>query len=98
MSPAVYVVPVVFLITTLVCIGILLIIIIRRRKRERVLAHLRSPDPIAGPEAVYHKKGDLFSPVSLLSPQSAAHSDPLEFPRNKLYVYTNKVLGTCHGG
>ena len=95
MSEAVYIVPVAILVLLLGGIIIAILIVIRARKRKRVLAHLRSPDPIVAPEAAYRKKSDLFSPVSLLSPPSAsaAFKDPLEFPRNKLYVYTNKVLG-----
>jgi hypothetical protein len=94
-SPAAYIVPVALLVLALFGIIVAIIIIIRARKRKRVLAHLRSPDPIVAPEAAYRKKSDLFSPVSLLSPQSAsaAFNDPLEFPRNRLYIYTNKVLG-----
>jgi hypothetical protein len=94
-SPAAYIVPVALLVLALFGIIVAIIIVIRARKRKRVLAHLRSPDPLVAPEAAYRKKSDLFSPVSLLSPQSAraAFNDPLEFPRNRLYIYTNKVLG-----
>jgi hypothetical protein len=99
-SAAAYTVPVVFfLVVALVGVMIVLVVLIRRRKRKRAQGHLsqlQSPDPTAtAPEAVFYKKSGQFSPVSLLSPQSvsAAYSDPLEFPRNRLYIYTNKVLG-----
>ena len=94
-----YAVPLFCLLVALVGIVIVLVVLIRRRKRKRVLNHLRSPDPVTSPVGVvFHKKNsELFSPVSLISPQSAsaAFNDPLEFPRNKLYVYTRKVLGMC---
>ena len=102
-SPAVYTVPVVVvLISALVGIVITLVVLIRMRKRKRRQGHLsqlQSPDPIMSPEAAFYKKSGQFSPISLLSPQStsAAFSDPLEFPRNQLYVYTKKVLGKCVG-
>ena len=99
-SPAVYSVPIVVLIGALVGIIILLVVLIRRRKRKRRQGHistLQSPDPLASPDAVFYKKSGQFSPISLLSPPSAsaAFSDPLEFPRNQLHVYTKKVLGKC---
>ena len=99
-SPAAYIAPVVALICALVGIVILLVVLIRRRKRKRRQGHLsqlHSPDPVMSPEAAFYKKSGQFSPISLLSPQStcAAFSDPLEFPRNQLYVYTKKVLGRC---
>ena len=87
------------LILALTGIIIVLVVLIRRRKRKRSLGHLsqlQSPDPITSPEAVFYKKNGQFSPISLLSPQSASvYSDPLEFPRNQLYVFTKKVLGEC---
>jgi serine/threonine protein kinase len=97
-SPAAYAVPVVVLIVCLVGIVVVLVVLIRTRKRKRRQGHLsqlQSPDPIMSPEAAFYKKSGQFSPISLLSPQSAsaAFSDPLEFPRNQLYVYTKKVLG-----
>ena len=98
MPEAVYIVPVVCLVAALASIIVILVVLIRRRKRKRSRGHLsqlQSPDPLASPEAMFHKKSGQFSPVSLLSPQSvsAAYSDPLEFPRNQLYVFTKRVLG-----
>ena len=86
------------LIVTLGGIFVVLVVLIRMKKRRRCQGHLsqlQSPDPIMSPEAAFYKKSGQFSPISLLSPQStsAAFSDPLEFPRNQLYVYTKKVLG-----
>ncbi|CAI8041695.1 Fibroblast growth factor receptor 3 [Geodia barretti] len=97
-SPAAYAVPVVVLIVALGGIFVVLVVLIRMKKRRRRQGHLselQSPDPIMSPEAAFYKKSGQFSPISLLSPQStsAAFSDPLEFPRNQLYVYTKKVLG-----
>ena len=97
-TPAAYVVPVVgSLIIILVTVTIGLLVLIRTRKRKRNRAHLsqlNSPAPTTH-EAAFYKKNGEFSPVSLLSPPSAsaAYNDPLEFPRNRLYVYTKKVLG-----
>ena len=76
---------------------IVLVVLIRRRKRKRVHSHTAgSPGPMASPEgAFFHKNSQLFSPASLLSPQSirSVFNDPLEFPRNQLYIHSNKVLG-----
>ena len=97
-TPAAYVVPVVgSLIIVLVSVSVFILVLIRRRKRKRTRAHisqLNSPAPTTQDAAFYKKNGE-FSPVSLLSPPSAsaAYNDPLEFPRNRLYVYTKKVLG-----
>lgn len=99
--PVAYVVPVVVLVIALMGIGIVLVVLIRRRKRKRAhrgqLSQLQSPDPTVK-DAMFYKtrtESGQFSPVSLLSPQGAsvAYNDPLEFPRNQLYVYTHKVLG-----
>ena len=85
MSEAVYIVPVVCLVAALACIIVILVVLIRRRKRKRSHGHLSQL-----------QKSGQFSPVSPLSPQSvsAAYSDPLEFPRNQLHVFTKRVLGT----
>ena len=98
MSEAVYIVPVVCLVAALASIIVILAVLIRRRKRKQNRGHLsqlQSPDPLVSPEAIFHENSVQFSPVSLLSPQSvsAAYSDPLEFPRNQLYVFTKRVLG-----
>lgn len=97
-SPAAFIVPIGVLVCALLGIIVAMVILIRTRKKKRHrgrLSQQHNLDPIASPEAVCHKKNGLFSPVSVLSPQStcAAFSDPLEFPRNQLYVYTKRVLG-----
>lgn len=84
----------------LVATGIILVVLMRRRKRKRARGHLtqlQSPTTTT-PDAAYYKKrleSGQFSPASMLSPQATnvAFSDPLEFPRNQLFVYTKKVLG-----
>ena len=95
-SPAAYVVPIVVLIIAMVVVGIVLLVIIRTKKRKRVRGHLsqiHSPVPTVHGTA-FHKKNDKSLPVSMSSPMaSVACNDPLEFPRNRLYVYTKKVLG-----
>ena len=102
-TPAAFVVPIVVLIISLVGVVIIMVVIIRRGKRKRAHSpsnRLQSPDSnSSAPEAVFYKwkiENGQFSPASLLSPQSikgGAYNDSLEFPRNRLYVYTNKVLG-----
>ena len=96
-SSAAYIAPVGILILVLLTVIVITVVVIRTRKRKRTRAHisqLNSPAPTTQ-EAAFYKKNGEFSPMSLLSPQSisAAYNDPLEFPRNRLYVYTKKVLG-----
>lgn len=103
-TPVAYIVPVVGLVIILVVIGVILVVLMRRRKRKRVRGHisqLQSPGPTS-PDAAFYKKrleSGQFSPISVLSPQATnvAFSDPLEFPRNQLFVYTKKVLGKYIG-
>lgn len=98
-SPATYaVIPIGVLVCALLGIIVAMVVLIRKRKRNRQrgqLSQIQSPDPLASPEVAFYKKNGQFSPVAVLSPQStcAAFSDPLEFPRNQLYVYTKKILG-----
>ena len=92
---------VVVLIIALLVMALVVVLVIRMRKRKRSrgrsLPQIYSPDPTA-PDAFFFKRrteSGQFSPVSLLSPKGAsnAYNDPLEFPRNRLYVYTGRVLG-----
>ena len=86
----VYAVPLAVLIVTLLTIIVILILVLRSRKRRRdrrIITHLHSPSL---KEAAFFKEEGLHSPVS---PGNSSFGDHLEFPRNRLYIYSNKVLG-----
>lgn len=98
-TPVAYTVPVVLvLIIALLVLVLTLVVVIRTRKRKRArgrgLAQIQSPDPTATFRKMMTENGQ-FTPVSLLSPMGASnvYRDPLEFPRNRLYIYTGIVLG-----
>ena len=101
-TPVAYTVPVVVvLIIALLVMALVVLLVIRMRKRKRArgrsLPHIYTPDPTT-PNVMFHKRrteSDQFTSVALLSRNGAsnAYSDPLEFPRNRLYVYTGTVLG-----
>ena len=100
-SPVAYAVPVVLVPTiALLVVAVVVVVLIRIRKRKR--AHGRSLPQIQSPDTTvsFHKRmteSGQFTPVSLLSPNGAnnVYSDPLEFPRNRLHVFTSIVLGMC---
>ena len=98
-SPVAYAVPVIVVPTiALLVMAVVVLLVIRMRKRKRArgrtLQQIQSPDTTV----MFHKRmteSGQFTPVALLSPKGAsnAYSDPLEFPRNRLHVYTGIVLG-----
>ena len=98
-SPVAFAVPlVVLMFLAMLGVGVTLLVLIRMRKRKRAqgrLAHLQSPTVKEAAFGKMRGEDGQFSPLSLRSPQqvNAEPSDPFEFPRNRLYVYSHKVLG-----
>lgn len=77
---------------------VLLIVVLRGRKRRRdrrVTTRMQSPSL---KEAAFFKEEEALRscPASPLIGNGILE-DPLEFPRNRLYIYCNKVLGMCGG-
>ena len=77
---------------------VLLLVVLRSRKRRRdrrVTARMQSPSL---KEAAFFKEEEaLQSCPSSPFIGNGILEDPLEFPRNRLYIYSNKVLGKCGG-
>ena len=97
--PVAYTVPVVVvLIIALLVMALVVVLVIRMRKRKRArgrsLPHIYSPNPTT-PDVMFYKRRTDSGAVSLLSRKGASneYSDPLEFPRKRLYVFTGRVLG-----
>ena len=87
-------VPVSILVVLVVVVLVVLLVVLRSRKRtrdRRILTRVHSPSL----KEVAFLKEDGGEP-GLHSPSSPGNcnlGDPLEFPRNRLYVYSNKILG-----
>ena len=87
-----YTVPVLALVVGLLVMVIVLVVVLRARKRQRVITRVQSPN--LKEVSFFKQEGEL----GLLSPSSPHYgtclADPLEFPRNRLYIYSSRVLGT----
>ena len=89
-----YGVPLAVLLAILVVVLVVLPLALRSRKRRRdrrVITRVQSPTL---KEAAFLKEEEALgscpgSPII----HSGLLEDPLEFPRNRLYIYSNKVLG-----
>ena len=97
-SPVAFAVPLVVVFLAMLGVGVTLLVLIRMRKRKRAqgrLTHLQSPTMKEAAFGKMRGEDGQFSPLSLRSPQQVnpEPSDPFEFPRNRLYVYSHKVLG-----
>ena len=96
-----YSVPLGVLVGSLVLMVLVLLLVLRSRKKRRtrrLTAHMQSPT--LKEVSLLTKEGELglLFPNSPLSPHhgNTSPSDPLEFPRSRLYIYHNKVLGELH--
>lgn len=80
------------LLVVLVVMIVVLVLVLRARKRRRVIARVQSP---ILKEVSFLKKESELGLISPTSPHPGNPSlgDPLEFPRNRLYIYSNRVLG-----
>ena len=90
---AVYATPVAAMLFLVLAVAAVLVVILRSRKRNRdrrVLGRVHSPS--LKEVAFLKEEGDPSLP-SPSSPGNCSLGDPLEFPRNRLYVYSNKILG-----
>ena len=81
------------LIVVVVVVLVVVVVVLRSRKRtrdRRVLTRVHSPS--LKEVAFLKEEGEpgLHSPSS---PGNHSLGDPLEFPRNRLYIYSNKILG-----
>lgn len=74
----------------LVVMVVVLVLVLRARKRRRVITRVQSP--ILKEASFLKKESDFF--LSPTSPHPTNLGDPLEFPRNRLYIYSTRVLGT----
>ena len=90
---AVYATPVAAMLFLVLAVAAVLVVILRSRKRNRdrrVLGRVHSPS--LKEVAFLKEEGDPSLP-SPSSPGNCSLGDPLEFPRNRLYVYSSKILG-----
>jgi len=92
-----YSVPLAVLVLTLVGVAAALVLVLRMRKRRRRQTRIQSP---IIKDISFMKKESELGLMSPLSPyrEDASPLDPLEFPRNRLYIFTNRVLGTLISG
>ena len=93
MNPAVYAAPVLGMVLLVAVVLVILLLVLRSRKRtrdRRVLTRVHSPS--LKEVAFMKEEGEpgLHSPSS---PGNYSLGDPLEFPRNRLYIYSSKILG-----
>ena len=87
------VIPVSLLVVVGVVVLIVLLVVLRSRKRtrdRRVLTRVHSPSL---KEVAFLKEEGEAGLHSPSSPGNCSLGDPLEFPRNRLYIYSNKILG-----
>ena len=94
MSPVIYAAPLSALVVVLGMLLLAVVMVLRRRKRRRevrITARMQSPSL---KEAAFFKEEEALHscPASPLIGNGILE-DPLEFPRNRLYIYSNKVLG-----
>ena len=99
---AAYATPVVVLVMACLLVALAILVVLRLKKRRRMgRTNGRVQSPIIK-EISFMKKDSEAILMSPLSPQrsdlqvAAAIQDPLEFPRNRLYI-TNKILGGLQG-
>lgn len=85
------------LIALVLLAGLVLLLRMRKRRRRRLNARVQSP---IIKDISFMKKESELGLMSPLSPceEMASPQDPLEFPRNRLYIFTNRVLGTLISG
>ena len=96
-----YSVPLGVLVGSLVLMVLVLLLVLRSRKKRRTRRlTARMQSPTLKEVSLLTKEGELglLFPNSPLSPHhgNTSPSDPLEFPRSRLYIYNNKVLGELH--
>jgi hypothetical protein len=93
-SPVIYAAPLSALVVVLGMLLLAVVMVLRRRKRRReVRITARMQSPSLNEAAFFKEEEALHScPASPLIGNGILE-DPLEFPRNRLYIYSNKVLG-----
>ena len=89
-STVVYAAPLATLVGSLLMTSVVLLVVLRARKRRRVV-RIQSPTL---KEATFFKEEIDQGLICPASPGNSSLGDPLEFPRNRLYIYSHKVLGT----
>ena len=98
LHPAVYGAPVSAMVLVGVAVVAVLLVVLRNRKRSRdrrVLARVHSPSL---KEVAFLKEEGEAGPHTPSSPGNCSLGDPMEFPRNRLYIYSSKILGTVSVG